>query len=307
MTKHKKLQHVLVTGASGFIAQHVIALLSQSGYLITALEHQTPLTPAIRNMCHQVLNGSISDSDFINQAMQGIDLVCHLAAYLPKNRLDIGEADQCFAINALATDQLAKAAAIAGVKRFIYMSTAGLYTNHQLPTNEDAAVIPSSIAPYALTSKWTGEVFTFSATEQSSMVPIILRIGVPYGLGEPTSSVVSFFMHQAIKGDTLTLQQEGLASYNYIHVNDVARYVGAALESGEQGIYNITSGELSSLKSLADLIADMYKNEVKLLPADNKSALGFPLVDNNKALKTWDIKPISLKQGLLQYKDSIVS
>jgi nucleoside-diphosphate-sugar epimerase len=113
---------ILVTGATGFVGVPLIGALRQKGYDVAAsgMEKQSIFSP---NIVYFPMPNIDASSDW-SQALRGVDAVIHLAArtHIAKER----KADVLSLyrkINADGTRQLAKQAAAAGVKRFIFLSS----------------------------------------------------------------------------------------------------------------------------------------------------------------------------------------
>jgi UDP-glucose 4-epimerase len=113
------MPRILVTGASGFIGQHLVRKLSQSGYRVRAAARQPIMFdgPNIEG----IALGDMSRSFAAEYVVRGVDAVIH-AAGMAHARPGIPDAAYT-AINVDATRQLARAARAARVKRFVLMSS----------------------------------------------------------------------------------------------------------------------------------------------------------------------------------------
>lgn len=130
---------VLVTGANGFIGQALCkSLLSCGVHTIAAIRtsHQFPVPIESRSV------DSLSASTDWGRALEGVDVVIHLAARV--HRMDIASPKveaECMRVNVDGTSRLAEQAAIAGVKRFIFLSSIKVHGDE---CRVDEALTPSS-------------------------------------------------------------------------------------------------------------------------------------------------------------------
>lgn len=301
-------RRTLVTGGAGFVGQHVIAALRQRGHQVVALQHRRTLPANIAAQCCEVIEGNLLEEQLQRRAVQKVDRVCHLAAYIPRDMDDASEAEACLRVNALATLGLARAAVDRGVERFVYSSTANMYNFADRRATEDSLVFPSGGGAFYFVSKLAAEVYLEHVCRDSATNSLVLRIGTPYGPGEPAAKVIPAFLACAARGEPLRLRHGGRPTYHFVYVEDVARCVAAALERGESGLYNFASGESTSLLELAQAIAELHADRpppIKVEPADEDSFRGFPAISMEKARNTWGLTPLTLREGLRRYRAAI--
>ncbi len=117
--------------------------------------------------------------------MPGVDAVVHLAA-LAHERASVferaGDYESLRAVNALGTEGLARAAAAAGIKRFLFVSTIGVFGEETagVPFDEESPAAPQSL--YA-TSKLEAERLLHAVATESGLEVTILRPTLVYGAG----------------------------------------------------------------------------------------------------------------------------
>jgi len=167
---------VLVTGATGFVGTALCASFAASGYWVV---------PAVRcksGLLHEVVVGNLDASTNWRSALSGCDAVVHLAARVhvlddtSKNPLALYRET-----NTDATLNLARQAATAGVKRFVFISTIKVngegrdapYCESDMPAPEDA---------YAM-SKWEAEQGLQRIAQETGLGIVILRPPLVYGPG----------------------------------------------------------------------------------------------------------------------------
>lgn len=168
------MPRILVTGASGFIGQHLVRKLAQSGYRVRAASRQPVVfdDPRIEG----IALGDMSRSFAAEYVVRGVDAIVH-AAGLAQARPGIPDAAYT-AINVDATRQLARAARAARVKRFVLMSSirAQVGASHKGIVTEATPLAPtdaygrSKVAAEAVTS----ELLNGSATRWTVLRPVLV-------------------------------------------------------------------------------------------------------------------------------------
>jgi nucleoside-diphosphate-sugar epimerase len=171
-------QRILVTGASGFIGQHVVRVLAERGYSVRAAARQPIVFDSPR--IEGVAVGDMSRSFAAEFLVRGVDAVVH-AAGLSHARPDLPDA-AFTAINVDATRQLARAARSARVKRFVLMSSirAQVGVTHSGVVTEATPAAPTDA--YGR-SKLEAEGVMAATLEGSSTSWTVLRPVLVYGPG----------------------------------------------------------------------------------------------------------------------------
>lgn len=166
----------LVTGATGFVGSALRAKLAASG---------VEVVPAVRNpsgLPHEVAVGNLAASTDWRSALTGCDVVVHLAARV--HVMDDTAANSLAlyrATNRDATLNLARQAAQAGAKRFVFIST--IKVNGEgcdAPYRETDAPVPGDA--YAI-SKWEAEQGLRRIAADTDIEVVILRPPLVYGPG----------------------------------------------------------------------------------------------------------------------------
>lgn len=110
---------ILVTGGSGLLGSELIAQLLHSGKKVRALYHKTKLTDFKSDNFEQ-FQCDILDVIGLEQALEGVDEVCHCAAIVSFNPR---RKQEMFKINIEGTANLVNAALDAGIKKFVHVSS----------------------------------------------------------------------------------------------------------------------------------------------------------------------------------------
>jgi UDP-glucose 4-epimerase len=245
------VQRVLVTGASGYIGQHLVWSLLKDKVAIRGFS-RGPRPVGLSAI--EWRRGDVSRLSDVEEAVQDCDMVVHLA-YLP-----LGQSWQNplndFHVNALGTLNLLYAARAAGVRHVVYTSTAQVYgfVDH-LPVAEEAPTQP--VSPYAA-SKLCGKVLCTTFTRCYRLGTVVLRLFNVYGTpvdGRERGTVETIFVRRVAQGLPLVIKGNVEEGRDFIHVSDVVRAIRLALDTGVTGeIINGGTGVMITLLELAKLV-----------------------------------------------------
>jgi nucleoside-diphosphate-sugar epimerase len=175
---------VLVTGAGGFVGLRLCARLATEGYQVrAALRRVSAEFAATAPAAEIVAVGDIgADTDW-RKALEGVDIVVHLAARAHVMR-DTASAPlaEYRRVNVAGSTRLAQAAAAAGARRLVYLSS--IKVNGEAttgaPFHEDDA--PAPLDAYGQ-SKWEAEQRLGEIAAQTGLVLSVLRPPLIYGPG----------------------------------------------------------------------------------------------------------------------------
>lgn len=234
----------LVTGASGFLGQHVVALLRDGGADVHTL-HMTGATPADIRAAVETARPQ---------------RVIHLAGFT-----DIGaswnDVAGCFDANVGATLALLAALKGSGCERLVFASTADVYGDAPVPFREDGPVQP--LSPYAV-SKFAAERLCLLAARTGGPPAVVVRPFNAYGPGQPSNRVVADVILTALRGEDVAMT-EGLQEREFNYVTDMAEgIVAAAITPGIDGeVINLGCGESITIRAIAETVLDVMGNPVK--------------------------------------------
>ncbi|MBC3935991.1 SDR family oxidoreductase [Undibacterium sp. CY7W] len=175
-------QPVLITGASGFVGQALTAHMLELGYHLICPTRQ-PLTTQHDDMRNPLITGLDAQTDW-TEYLQQAGAVIHCAARVHVMHETATDPLSLFrALNVDASVNLARQAAAAGVKHFIYLSSVKVNGERSLPghplSEEDIAATHD---PYGL-SKYEAERALLTIGKKTSMAITIVRPPLIYGPG----------------------------------------------------------------------------------------------------------------------------
>lgn len=291
----------LVTGGAGFIGSHIVDRLIADGNSVTVLDNlmlgKREFVNAKANFCE----GDIRDLETLKTLCKGIDVVFHLAAD-PRLPLSIEDPIGTHEINVTGTLNVLEAARLAGVKKFIFSSSAAVYGDQEImPISEDAKLMPMS--PYGL-HKMMGEYYTRLYHNLYGMHTVTLRYFNIFGPRKTTEGgypmVIPIFIEQRKQGSQLTIVGDGEQTRDYVYVSDVVEANMAAWKSdvGDGTAINICSGIQTSVNQIANIIG----GETIHTP-ERKGEMRFIAGDNTRAQKllNWKQK-MTLEEGIKSLK-----
>jgi len=235
---------VLVTGASGFIGQHVVKALGEAEHHVVGLDLGEPTDGCIE--------WKHADITCPLEKIPHLDVVVHLAAMANPRTCD-SYPDRAFNSNVNGTHQVLKMALESGAKKFVFSSSAHVYgiSPKFLPTPETH---PLYLMNTYTTTKILGEQLCQLVYENHGLSHTTLRLYNTYGPGQGLGYFIPDMVARAKVGAIhLT---GGSTTKDFVYVEDVARAFLLALETSFVGTVNVGTGQETELFSIAQLIAD---------------------------------------------------
>ena len=259
----------LITGGLGFIGSKIIEQLSNDGHSVTCVDNKDTYgiissvelnklvawrTRNWDNNKVSMIPGDLLDRDVCLKAFKTCpDIVIHLATY---PRAKIVDEDPIQGIPKVigTTTNLLWHASKFGTKKFVYISSSMVYGDFVDGTKEDSNTKPQNIYGEA---KLTGERLTKLFAKRDGLNYIIVRPSGVYGPGDLPDRVVSKFFAKAMSNETITLHN-GQNKVDFTYRDDAASgIIKAASSEVANTSFNITAGNASSLRTLAETIIDI--------------------------------------------------
>jgi len=297
-----KKRRIVITGANGFIGSNLVRNALDHGWEVTALVHDANDIISIKNPGLSIVKFDISDIMRHCDILENSDAVYHLAAFIPPDFADHMYAEKCFQKNTLGTLNLLEASLQSKVKRFIYFSAGNAYYPSNRLMKETDSLYPSHRAPFYLSSKVTGELFSEYYRMNKNLPVSILRISSPYGKGMPEASMVKMFINRVRDELPIELKDGGQYKADLVYVDDVVQAALLLLEKNVDGIFNVGSGMVLSSLEIAKEVVKVLKpgfDLIKILPSTGKAVCrGFSGLDITKAKNILGYTPTKLKDGL---------
>lgn len=310
-------RRVCVTGGAGFIGGHLVDALVSLGASISVIddlsassaEHLADLIELEPDRLRFV-RGSILDDTALADAMDGAEIVFHLAAMSSVPR-SIAEPERCYAVNTTGTLRVAEAARRAGARRIVYSASSSAYgQSERLPKLESD--IPAPVSPYAA-SKLAGEHIMLAWAHSYALSTVSLRYFNIFGPRQPADSpysgVIAIFARKLLAGEIPVIYGDGLQSRDFTFVTNavIANLLAAASDRPLAGeAVNIGVGQRMSLLDLFSSIA-LACGQPKARPRLEPTRVGdvrHSLADLTRAREVLGYEPVvDSHDGLTQTVD----
>lgn len=282
-------QSILMTGGAGFVGSNLVRHLLDEGAarvhivdnLISAERSNVPSDPRVH-----LSEESAADDRLLAALSDDYDYVFHLSTF-HGNQNSIHDPLADHANNTLPTLKLyERLKSFRRIKKVVY-SGAGCalaektFDAAQATEESDLVSLHNNDSPYSM-SKIFGEFYSAYYHKQFQLPVVRARFQNVYGPGEilgagqwrgtPATvwrNVTPTFIFKALEGQALPLENEGVATRDFIYAEDVARGLAACALKGRTGeAYNIASGVETSIRELATRIIALTGNTagIELLP-----------------------------------------
>jgi NAD dependent epimerase/dehydratase len=261
---------VLVTGAGGFIAGHLVERLLRDGARVRAFVHYNSrdtrgtldwLEPEAVAGAEVVL-GELRDVESVTSACKDIDVVLHLGAHVGIPYSYVNPRD-FFEVNALGTLNVAQAALQHGVELVVHTSTSEVYGSaRSIPITEAHALEPQS--PYAA-SKVAADKIMDSWHRAYGLPAMILRPFNTFGPRQSARAILPTIISQALAGPIVRLGSLH-PRRDLTYVDDtVAGFVAAAQTPAAVGrTIQVGTGHDVSIGDLVAIVAELLGTELQV-------------------------------------------
>lgn len=247
-----------VTGATGFIASHLVERLLQEGFQVRCLVRKNSNTDYLKQLNVELVFGELTGFESLKKGVQGCSHVFHCAAYVS----DWGTISEIRQINVTGTRNLLEATLEQPSCRFIYLSTTDVYGHtNQKNTSEDQPYATKFCNWYTQT-KIEAELEVMHFHTRYQLPVTIIRPATVYG---PRSINVIGEISDAIRSGQMVLINEGKANAGLCYISNLIQAIVLAAESdsaiGE--CFNVADESQISWKQFIDDLAEQLGEQKK--------------------------------------------
>lgn len=262
-------QRFFIVGGAGFIGSHFTDLLlgpAKAGgvtlYDNFSSGREWHYAAHAQDARLRVVRGNVEDTESLVKAMDGHDVVIHLASNPDIARAAREPTIDFFQGTAL-TASVVEAMRRTSARRILYASGSGIYGDlGELEPNEDHGPV-QPVSTYGA-SKLAGEALISSYAYMFGLSGCVFRFGNVVGPRQTHGVGFDFarrLLDAKARGDspiTLKILGDGKQSKSYVHVSDIVRSVLAAHERTEKDFqaYNVATGDYITVTEIAELAVE---------------------------------------------------
>lgn len=253
-------KNILISGGTGFVGGSIINRLKENYHFINVGRNSNKYCDNL----YWDLKLPIVEARECN-----IDIIIHSASIVGSS----GQTKEYIDVNVKSTLELLEFGKKKGIKKFIYISTGGVYGYGDKKFVETDECNPGDL--YSMTKYFSEKLCKLYKDDFNI---IILRLFFPYG-NKQRRRLISNLVENIINEKEIVLNESGLPTINPIHITDVINIIKMIIDMDCEGIYNISGDQNISIKDLCELISDitntknvkyMYNgNNVKKMMGDN--------------------------------------
>lgn len=281
-------ERILITGGAGFIGSHLVDRLGARNR-VTVLDDLS--TGSLRKLADapqtiRLTKASILQPEVLQKAMDGQTLVYHLAAKtsVPES---VAKPREYWSTNVEGTVHVLRAAADAGVRRVVFVSSAAVYGDApEMPKVESMKPAPAS--PYAMT-KMVGEFACEEIRQMKELETVVVRLFNGYGPRQdprsPYAGVIPKFAAAVVAGRPVDVHGDGDQTRDFVYVADIAEALELAGEKPVDGqVLNVASGRAVSVNDVIAMLSTLVGGRIRVhRKADRPGDIRHSLAEVSKA------------------------
>jgi len=283
-------QRIAVTGATGFLGRYVVRVLAEHGAQVVGVVRNPDRVPALQQAGVEMRRADLADRAGLAEGFRGVDAVVSNAALFSLSNRDWAEHERA---NVQGTRNVLDAAADAGVRRVIQVSSAAVYgllarghiDEDHAQLDDATRRLPHNVYPL---SKALSEQQAWRLAAAHGIALTAVRPCTIYGAFDP--NFVPVFRRLVTLPVTV---MPAFLRISFVYAGDVAEGIALALEHSESAgrAYNLT-GDHESFRELADAWCAAGGSAARvMLPLPVPWRMDF---DNGRAKRElgWRVRPM---------------
>ncbi len=250
---------VMVTGATGFIGSRLSEhLATKENAQVIGVGRNLERAKALKEHNVELKRLDLTDSTVLRENLKGIEILFNCAGAIS------ADANTAELVNVKATNALVKAAAEAGVKRFIHISTVGVYDMKDISVVDESTPLALDHSSSYPRTKARGEKIAFEQARKYGIELTVIRPSMVYG---PGNGIWTTGMFNNVCSGKPVFLGAGQSNFHPVYIDDVIdALVRAATSSVVPGeAFNISS-EITTWKTFMDYYGELCGKEPKGIP-----------------------------------------
>ena len=249
---------IFITGGAGFIGSHTTRILLERGHQVTVYDNLSSGRRDLVPKAAAFVRGDLKDQKKLVAALQGHDVVVHLAAYIAVG-VSVERPVEFAENNVVNTVRLLEAMRAAGVRRIVFSSSATVYgvPKHLPLREEDPLGLQSN--PYGAT-KISAEAFVAVYQQLHGFDATILRYFNPFGpneLCDPETHLIPNVIRAALLKRPIPLYWKGEQVRDFIYVEDLAAAHAEVIDLRGLNYFNVGSDTGTKVRELVQKVTDI--------------------------------------------------
>jgi UDP-glucose 4-epimerase len=258
---HSAHTRAFITGAAGFIGSNLVDRLLAAGWSVVGYDNFSTgqrefIADALRHKEFRLVEGDVLDTAALTAAMDGCDIVFHLAANadvrfgLQHPRKDLDQ-------NTIATFSVLEAMRASGVKDIAFSSTGSIYGEAEIFPTPETAPFPIQTSLYGA-SKLAGEGLFMAYCEGYKFRGLIFRFVSIVGERDTHGDVFDFYKQLLADPARLAVLGDGTQRKSYLYVHDCIDAILHALKhaQGKVNVFNLGTAEYCRVNDSIGWISD---------------------------------------------------
>lgn len=269
------MERILVTGGAGFIGSNLVEELVHRGQEVVVLDdlylgEENNLSKVEDDI--EFIQGSVVDKETVEEAMQGVDKVFHLAARSssPMHKENPAEGAR---VNIEGFVNVVEAAKKEEAEKVVYASTSSMYGSVSPPHREEQSPLPSNLYT---ASKMSREKYAQAYSYNNQMETTGLRFFSVFGPHEKAkgkyANVVTQFLWKMMDGERPVIWGEGEQERDFVYVEDVVDALIKASETRNEldgEIINVGRGDPVTFNEVVEALNEELGKDIDAEHVEN--------------------------------------
>jgi len=232
-----------ITGATGFIGSHLIALMRQhyASLRLRILTRDRPRAQALLGNGLEFVEGDVCDPETIAKTLAGVECIFHLAA---ETRFE----QRMRTVNLEGTLNLVRSCRNSRIRKLIYLSSAGVSGQNKIfSIDEETPCVPDNEYEH---TKLEAENVVKEYGVSEGVSTLILRPTIVFGDGKADANDSFYQLMRQIGRKKYFLLNSGKGAANYVYVGDVAKALLSLYQDNRRGCFTYIVNDQTDMGSI---------------------------------------------------------